>query len=94
MLMDRSILTSCRNACPFAGVMAASVCGRDAAARVALSRAYCRNLTCRLVRAARLPLVFSGATLLAVGSLWVDESIQSTPGTANRARLVHVAAAS
>jgi tRNA(Ile)-lysidine synthase len=38
---------------------------------------------------ARLPLVFSGATLLAVGSLWVDESIQITPGTARRGRLVH-----
>jgi tRNA(Ile)-lysidine synthase len=38
---------------------------------------------------ARLPLVFSGATLLAVGSLWVDESIQVTPGTAHRGRLVH-----
>ncbi len=43
---------------------------------------------------ARLPLVFSGAVLLAVGSLWVDESIQSTPGTVNRGRLVHDAAAS
>jgi tRNA(Ile)-lysidine synthase len=40
---------------------------------------------------ARLPLVFSGATLLAVGSLWVDESIQITPGTAHRGRLVHEA---
>jgi tRNA(Ile)-lysidine synthase len=38
---------------------------------------------------ARLPLVFSGATLLAVGSLWADESIQVTPGTAHRGRLVH-----
>jgi tRNA(Ile)-lysidine synthase len=38
---------------------------------------------------ARLPLVFSGATLLAAGCLWLDESIQSTPGTAHRARLVH-----
>ncbi|MFL6601012.1 MAG: tRNA lysidine(34) synthetase TilS [Steroidobacteraceae bacterium] len=38
---------------------------------------------------ARLPLVFSGATLLAVGALWVDESIQVTPGTAHRGRLVH-----
>jgi tRNA(Ile)-lysidine synthase len=37
----------------------------------------------------RLPLVFSGATLLAVGSLWVDESIQVTPGTLHRGRLVH-----
>jgi tRNA(Ile)-lysidine synthase len=40
---------------------------------------------------ARLPLVFSGTTLLAVGALWVDESIQVTPGTAHRGRLVHVA---
>jgi len=38
---------------------------------------------------ASLPLVFSGSTLLAVGSLWVDESIQGTPDTAQRARLVH-----
>jgi tRNA(Ile)-lysidine synthase len=37
----------------------------------------------------RLPLVFSGATLLAAGSLWVDESIQATPATAHRGRLVH-----
>jgi tRNA(Ile)-lysidine synthase len=37
----------------------------------------------------RLPLVFSGATLLAVGSLWVDESIQVTPGTRHRGRLTH-----
>jgi tRNA(Ile)-lysidine synthase len=43
---------------------------------------------------ARLPLVFSGATLLAVGALWVDESIQVTPGTAHRGRLVHGAHAS
>ena len=38
---------------------------------------------------ARLPLVFSGATLLTAGSLWVDESIQVTPGTLHRGRLVH-----
>ncbi len=38
---------------------------------------------------ARLPLVFSGSTLLAVGPLWVDESIQTTPGTVRRGRLVH-----
>jgi tRNA(Ile)-lysidine synthase len=37
----------------------------------------------------RLPLLFSGATLLAVGSLWVDESIQFTPGTLRRGRLVY-----
>jgi len=43
----------------------------------------------RGVNDTRLPLVFSGATLLAVGSLWVDESIQVTPGTAHRGRLVH-----
>jgi tRNA(Ile)-lysidine synthase len=35
-----------------------------------------------------LPLVFSGATLLAVGSLWVDESIQHTPRTRHRGRLI------
>jgi len=38
---------------------------------------------------ARLPLVFWGATLLAVGSLWVDESIQHRPGTVHRGRLIH-----
>jgi tRNA(Ile)-lysidine synthase len=38
---------------------------------------------------ARLPLLFSGATLLAVGSLWLDESIQITPGAAHRGRLIH-----
>ena len=36
-----------------------------------------------------LPLVFSGVTLLAVGSLWVDESIQVRADTRRRARLVH-----
>jgi tRNA(Ile)-lysidine synthase len=41
----------------------------------------------------RLPLVFSGSALLAVGSLWIDESIQITPGTAHRGRLVHQPAA-
>ena len=38
---------------------------------------------------ARLPLLFAGGTLLAVGSLWVDESIQATPGTVHRGRLMH-----
>ncbi len=38
----------------------------------------------------RLPLLFSGATLLAVGCLWVDESIQVTPGTLRRGRLIHI----
>ena len=38
---------------------------------------------------ARLPLVFSGPTLLAAGSVWVDESIQVTSDTAHRGRLVH-----
>jgi tRNA(Ile)-lysidine synthase len=37
----------------------------------------------------RLPLVLSGTDLLAVGGLWVDESVQSTPGTVRRGRLVH-----
>jgi len=41
-----------------------------------------------------LPLVFSGVTLLAVGSLWVDESIQVTARTRRRARLIHVLPAS
>jgi tRNA(Ile)-lysidine synthase len=38
---------------------------------------------------ARLPLVFSGSTLLAVGSLWIDESVQITPATVHRGRLTH-----
>jgi tRNA(Ile)-lysidine synthase len=38
---------------------------------------------------ARLPLVFSGATLLAAGALWVDESIQVTASTVHRGRLTH-----
>jgi tRNA(Ile)-lysidine synthase len=40
-----------------------------------------------IAQRSRLPLVFSGVTLLAVGSLWVDESIQVSPGTLRRARL-------
>jgi tRNA(Ile)-lysidine synthase len=36
-----------------------------------------------------LPLIFSGTELLAVGALWVDESIQPTSGTVRRGRLVH-----
>jgi tRNA(Ile)-lysidine synthase len=42
-----------------------------------------------IARRTQLPLLFSGSTLLAVGSLWVDESIQVTPGTLHRARLIH-----
>ena len=42
-----------------------------------------------IVQRSRLPLLFSGETLLAVGSLWVDESIQVTPATRRRARLFH-----
>jgi tRNA(Ile)-lysidine synthase len=42
-----------------------------------------------LAQRAGLPLVFSGSTLLAAGSLWVDESILVTPGTVHRARLIH-----
>ena len=42
-----------------------------------------------IAQRSRLPLVFSGVTLLAVGALWVDESIQVTPGARRRARLVH-----
>jgi tRNA(Ile)-lysidine synthase len=37
----------------------------------------------------RLPLVFSGVTLLAAGALWLDESIQTTPTSVNRGRLIH-----
>jgi tRNA(Ile)-lysidine synthase len=42
-----------------------------------------------IAQRARLPLVFSGATLLAAGSLWADESIQTTPATVHRGRLIH-----
>jgi tRNA(Ile)-lysidine synthase len=42
-----------------------------------------------IAQRSRLPLVFSGVTLLAVGSLWVDESSQVSPGTLRRARLHH-----
>jgi tRNA(Ile)-lysidine synthase len=37
----------------------------------------------------RLPLLFSGTTLLAVGALWLDESVQTTPATVHRGRLIH-----
>ena len=47
-----------------------------------------------IAQRSRLPLVFSGVTLLAVGSLWVDESIQVTPGTRRRGRLTHAEASS
>jgi tRNA(Ile)-lysidine synthase len=46
-----------------------------------------------LAQRSRLPLVFSGSTLLAVGSLWVDESIQVRPGTVHRGRLIQSATA-
>ncbi|HET9388693.1 MAG TPA: tRNA lysidine(34) synthetase TilS [Steroidobacteraceae bacterium] len=36
---------------------------------------------------ANLPLIFADANLLAVGEMWLDESIQATPGTAHRGRL-------
>jgi tRNA(Ile)-lysidine synthase len=42
-----------------------------------------------MVERARLPLLFSGATLLAAGTLWVDESIQTSPGSLHRGRLIH-----
>jgi tRNA(Ile)-lysidine synthase len=38
---------------------------------------------------ASLPLLFSGATLLAVGSLWIDESVQTNATTVRRGRLIH-----
>ena len=47
-----------------------------------------------IVQRRLLPLVFSGVTLLAVGSLWIDESIQVTTRTRRRARLIHVLPAS
>ena len=36
-----------------------------------------------------LPLVFAGLTVLAVGDLWIDASIQVTPASVHRARLIH-----
>jgi tRNA(Ile)-lysidine synthase len=47
-----------------------------------------------IAQRSRLPLVFSGVSLLAVGALWVDESIQVTPGTRSRGRLIHALPAS
>jgi tRNA(Ile)-lysidine synthase len=38
----------------------------------------------------RLPLLFSGSTLIAVASLWVDESVQATAETVHRGRLLFV----
>ena len=43
---------------------------------------------------ARLPLVYSGATLIAVADLWLDASVQARPATRRRARLVWTRAAS
>jgi tRNA(Ile)-lysidine synthase len=40
---------------------------------------------------ARLPLVYGGTRLLAVGDLWLDESVQAQPGARRRARLVWTA---
>jgi tRNA(Ile)-lysidine synthase len=37
---------------------------------------------------ARLPLVYGGTRLLAVGDLWLDESVQAGPRARRRARLV------
>lgn len=37
---------------------------------------------------AKLPLIFSGDSLLAAGGLWLDESIQATRGSRHRGRLV------
>jgi tRNA(Ile)-lysidine synthase len=40
----------------------------------------------------RLPLVFAQSRLVAVGALWLDESIQALPGAPHRGRLIwHVA---
>jgi tRNA(Ile)-lysidine synthase len=37
---------------------------------------------------ARLPLIYSGARLVAVADLWLDASVQATPRSVRRARLV------
>ncbi len=42
---------------------------------------------------ARLPLVFAAETLIAVADLWLDESVQASPATRRRARLIWSAAA-
>jgi tRNA(Ile)-lysidine synthase len=41
---------------------------------------------------ARLPLIFAGETLLAVGERWLDATVQAHAGTARRGRLVWRAA--
>ena len=40
----------------------------------------------------RVPLIFSGSKLVAVADLWLDESVQASPRTRRRARLVWTAA--
>jgi tRNA(Ile)-lysidine synthase len=40
-----------------------------------------------IAQRARLPLIFSGAKLVAVADLWLDESVQARPGARRRARL-------
>jgi tRNA(Ile)-lysidine synthetase-like protein len=42
-----------------------------------------------LAQRARIPLIFSGPTLLAAGALWIDESIQATQRTQRRGRLIY-----
>lgn len=41
-----------------------------------------------LAERGRLPLIYHGTKLLAVGDLWLDESVQAGPGARRRARLV------
>lgn len=41
-----------------------------------------------IAQRASLPLIFDGDSLLAVGEMWLDESIQAAPGAAHRGRLL------
>ncbi len=41
-----------------------------------------------LAERSRLPLIFRGATLLAAGDLWLDESVRAGSGTRRRGRLI------
>jgi tRNA(Ile)-lysidine synthetase-like protein len=41
---------------------------------------------------ARLPLIFAAETLIAVADLWLDESVQASAASRQRARLIWSAA--
>ena len=50
-----------------------------------------RESRLRPAQRARLPLIYSGAKLVAVADLWLDESVQAGPAARRRARLVWTA---